>query len=206
MGDGHSQVEGAGSRTRPPLSRSGSHNSHKPQKRSLAGSGAGFCEFCELCDVNPTPGTRKPARPMTMPDPGRARRRRCRQGRPGLGRLSCEAAGYAGRGRKAHRPADATRAACYAYTDAANATDAWAAFAAAASSSRTTLARLRLGSFPELGGPIDPSESGPLGPFVARGRAGGVTARPGGSFPPAAGVRPPAHREAPAGSDSPPRR
>jgi hypothetical protein len=66
-------------------------------------------------------------------------------------------------------------AAVYAYTDAAasaRAGDARVAFDAASVSDLGKLARLKLGLFPELGAPIDPSESGPLGPLWPEGKPG----------------------------------
>jgi hypothetical protein len=79
-------------------------------------------------------------------------------------------AGTPRRGR-ARASAPAT-AASYAYTDAAGSAGAdrgRGAFDAACASDLAKLARLRLGTFPELGKPIDPSENGPLGPLWPNG-------------------------------------
>ena len=85
---------------------------------------------------------------------------------------AAQAASYASQGPRLGPAANASRAAFYAYndsSDAANVVKARAAFDAAASSNLTKLARLKLGAFPKLGDPIDPSESGPLGPLWPKG-------------------------------------
>jgi hypothetical protein len=85
---------------------------------------------------------------------------------------AAQAAGYASQGPRLGPAANASRAAFYADndgSDAAGAVKARAAFDEAASSHLTKLARLKLGTFPQFGDPIDPSESGPLGPLWPKG-------------------------------------
>jgi hypothetical protein len=85
---------------------------------------------------------------------------------------TAQAASHVRPGSRLGPAADASRAAFYAYNDsgdAANAVEARATFDAAASSDLTQLARLKLGTSPNLGAAIDPSESGPLGPLWPKG-------------------------------------
>jgi hypothetical protein len=87
---------------------------------------------------------------------------------------AADAATYAAQAAGAHTAAGrVAEAAFYAYSDAAaaaNAAGARDAFFAASVRDLAKLARLKLGAFPELGAPIDPSESGALGPLWPEGQ------------------------------------